>query len=367
MKIPNTPQLRKIKQKLNHKLTTLIKESATDAQNQSNPKQLNPKKLNNILTDLDLLETKLNKKIVKALINHQLPINRENINNIKQLLSNFNNTSKALEAILFIKQTNLNLNHSTIKLLTDFLSAKPHIANNLTQLINNQPEKLAAKLTKFILQPTQENHRFKGDQLKKLIANLGLDLEKNLATNKNNSTTLKSLLLDLTTNNQQQTEIVNTLIDNLTTQKLMMHHNEKNDILYLYLQLPVQFEKEQQNLTTVHLNVYRKSSNSTTDEDSNNFSFILDLETNNLGPLKIELELINQELKIAIETQFKRTLELINHHTTTLKSKLKELGFKVSEIKLNVNQDLSQEPVVRTPSNINHTTNQDLYNIDFTI
>ncbi|MBM7623419.1 flagellar hook-length control protein FliK [Sporohalobacter salinus] len=356
--------------KIEKSLTESLNQSVSD-NNSTYPQELSSKKIDNILTELGLLHTDSNEKIIRSLLKYQLPLNKELIINIKQLLNNHpENFTKALKAIIFLKKANLKINHSSIKLLINFLTQEPNIATELKSLIKHSPNKIANKLTRFILQPDQKNRPFTAKEVKKKIMNLGLNFEKNLLikeTKKSNN--FKAFLFDLKNNNSQiSNKIIDNVIYNLTNQKLIMHQNEKSGTIFLYLQLPLQFNNYE--FVTAHLNIFqqKKKSNSKK-ENTSSFCLVLNLETEKLGIMNIKLNFYNKKLNISINTNSEKTLKLIESKIKNLKTKITNLGCDIQNITLatinteDIQKNIESEILKTNPLNFDNK----LHNIDFTI
>lgn len=356
--------------KIEELLTESLSKSTFDKKF-NHPQQITAKKINSILTNLELLHTNTNEKIIKSLLKYQLPLDKELIINIKQLLDNYQQDfTKALRAIIFLKKANLNLNPASIKLLINFLAEEPEITTDLKELIKNSPNKIANKLTRFILQPNQKNKSFTAQQVKKQIMDLGLNFEKNLLVKETKEThNFKAFLFDLKKNNSQiLNKFIDNVIYNLTNQKLIMHQNENRGTIFLYLQLPLQLSSQE--FTTVHLNISQQQNGSDSKEKKNSsFCLALNLKTKELGLMNIKLNLYNEKLSIFINASSDKTLKLIESKIQNLKTKLTSLGYDIQDIVLttidaeDIQRNVESKILQTNPFNFNNK----LHNIDFTI
>jgi len=310
--------------------------------------------LDALLKSLGKTPDEENKEIAKALIKYALPLTKENIEDIRNQLTNLGGDKGLAETLAFLIFKGLPKTLQISSSLNFYLSKLPLLGEQLASLKESLKEFLLLtderqKGLITALLNTIDKITLKGEergslisQLRLLFKNLGWSLENKIMEGKFSElgSDLKEQLLALRNlAGGKVREALADLIKNIEGQQILNLAGKRGEIHPFYFQLPLYLGES---LSTVELKIYPdKAGVKTLDPD--NLKIVFLLKTPALGYLEILISIVNKAIGGQIGVENKRVKDFVDERLKFLKDGLESLNYQVKELSCAIKASLKRE------------------------
>jgi hypothetical protein len=335
--------------------------------------------MNRAFQSLNLADDAVNRAIVRGLIAKGVPIDRNQVQALRQLLTGLQgaldlDNAEVLETVvsrtLFLQQQGMPV---TPDALATYLSQLPPgvlggLFGDLTGLLRGlrlrqNTELNLASLADQLADALPEGGQLTAETLRKLVGDLGVDLEGRLAqwllqgqdglpedvkdSLRGSLLRLLAQLEGLDGENGQVQMLLGRVRDTLQTLDTMQAVNvptENRDALVL--QLPFMMDGQP---TTADLQLYYQKRGDG-QIDPNNLRFTLALDLSGLGPVRFELTAVNKRASLRIYAADETRAKFLEGELGDLQAGLENCGYAIADIACRVADARDDLPLDRPPT-----------------
>ncbi|MFT5366675.1 MAG: hypothetical protein ACI8V2_001624 [Candidatus Latescibacterota bacterium] len=335
--------------------------------------------MNRAFQSLNLADDAVNRAIVRGLIAKGVPIDRNQVQALRQLLTGLQgaldlDNTEVLETVvsrtLFLQQQGMPV---TPDALATYLSQLPPgvlggLFGDLTGLLRGlrlrqNTELNLASLADQLADALPEGGQLTAEALRKLVGDLGVDLEGRLAqwllqgqdglpedvkdSLRGSLLRLLAQLEGLDGENGQVQMLLGRVRDTLQTLDTMQAVNvptENRDALVL--QLPFMMDGQP---TTADLQLYYQKRGDG-QIDPNNLRFTLALDLSGLGPVRFELTAVNKRASLRIYAADETRAKFLEGELGDLQAGLENCGYAIADIACRVADARDDLPLDRPPT-----------------
>jgi len=335
--------------------------------------------MNRAFQSLGLPDDGVNRAIVRGLIAKGVPIDREQVQALRQLLTGLQGAfnledANVLETVisraLFLQQQGMPVTPDS---LAAYLSQLPpgvlgNLFGDLAGLLRRlklpqSPELQLTALADQLTDALPDGGQLTPETLRKLVGDLGVDLEGRLAQwllqgeeglpeDVRNSLrgSLLRLLAQLESLDGSDAQIQNLLgrvretLQTLDTMQAVNVPTENRDALLL--QLPLMMDGQP---TTADLQLYyQKRSDGKMDPDNLRFTLALDLSA--LGHVRFDLTAVNKRASLRIYADDEQRAKFLEGEVAELQAGLEGCGYAVADISCRVVTAVDEKPLNKPPT-----------------
>jgi hypothetical protein len=335
--------------------------------------------MNRAFQSLNLADDAVNRAIVRGLIAKGVPIDRNQVQALRQLLTGLQgaldlDNAEVLETVvsrtLFLQQQGMPV---TPDALATYMSQLPPgvlggLFGDLTGLLRGlrlrqNTELNLASLADQLADALPEGGQLTAETLRKLVGDLGVDLEGRLAqwllqgqdglpedvkdSLRGSLLRLLAQLEGLDGENGQVQMLLGRVRDTLQTLDTMQAVNvptENRDALVL--QLPFMMDGQP---TTADLQLYYQKRGDG-QIDPNNLRFTLALDLSGLGPVRFELTAVNKRASLRIYAADETRAKFLEGELGDLQAGLENCGYAIADIACRVADARDDLPLDRPPT-----------------
>ncbi len=275
-----------------------------------------------IIEDFQLPTTKINYKIVEAMLRHSIPLTSQNMTIIQSYMAqNPDNQSNSLMALIFLMERNLPINNDMIDQILSYLSSKEKIGMKYNTLSKNTLNANDEESLDFA--------QIEKDLDAYIIKNNNLSIKRTI-TQFEGANGISQNIFEQSQSvlNNHQLKIPSHLKDifeHIILQGIVNKPNQ-NNLPYYYYQLPIQWTENISTLEVFYLN--NRHFHSAEELDSNRF--VLGIDTQQLGHMIIDVQNLNQNLNIKLGVENNQIEKIIKHHKNELKQLLTEISYTIN-------------------------------------
>ncbi|NRD80092.1 hypothetical protein HPT25_22395 [Bacillus sp. BRMEA1] len=302
----------------------------------------------NLLEQLHLPDTKINTQLVKTLMDHNIPMTKEQIKTVTEWIIHQPDV-KEITALEWMVKKDLPFTKQVFQSLVAVQEPQPFSHQletlaarledpNLSNFSTIQP--LKQKIAEILANPTIDQVQTGSEvkqMLKTMIRHLGLEYENAVgewAGDKSNASktlhSLKPLLLNALNELGSNGKEIEPVINRLTGMQLISQ-DPTTAMQQMVLQLPITFGNKNTDITLQWTG--KKNKNGQMDPDYCRVLFYLDLE--HMDQTILDMQVQNRVIHVSIINDKKDIEPVVSALTPNVKQKLEALGYKLSYIKVN--------------------------------
>ncbi len=321
-------------------------------------RQFTPADLRELLITQDIADTEANQKLATIMLRYGVEVSKANFAKLSNMMG-ADPTQTTQEAAIILLMKGID-SPEAVKTLSKFLSENPQLAAQLLALKGNITDLLAAlSMAKGIInQPLLS-------QIAALLAMINDNLDSIPGRYKfsgkgntgrtelvNDLRSFKALLQGLPgkenlpdsaegqviESNMRATENkLDQMIQGIISQALLSKQTQKNEVNYLYYQIPNALTKPP---TTAELIVKRDTSEGGKKIDPKNTEIIMSLETENLGRIAVKVTIKDKNVEFLFNTQNDAVKALVSGNREDLAKGLSQKDYNATKVQVNVNPSM---------------------------
>jgi|GEM_PF-2688299 len=280
-------------------------------------------------------------EILKNLIRYNLPVTKEQISDIREILEKF--TSITPDKVVFMLLNDMDINENNIKLLNDLINGNGNIENDILHLSRLLDENVVlndgnatvetAKETVKVIKDNIEKLFIKVDGLKYQTENIKAEIAKRLSDISQVIEVLRNIAAQGIIKNKEFISKFHQLEEKLNFMKQVNNH-------FIYLPIPVSVNQKN---TFTELYIMRNKQKKK-NLDPSNATLLLSLSTQNLGVLEILVKVYKKTVECHFTADSVEHLDFVKKNITSLYTLLEAEGYKL--IKVNYKQREGQSNVL---------------------
>jgi len=281
--------------------------------------KISSQSIDQVLEQLGLPDNIENQLLVKALLEYNLPLNKENFWELSRLLKQLGGDPEEIVSLLaYLKSKEIPLDKELVQMVKQFLGEK-----NLSNLLKDYPQ-----------------WEKEGRDLAKLLKNLILDSEKlnseEIAENLKKLAESKKEILQ----GKSWEHNLNPEQENVTQFWADFKGSMETENLLKYYQIPF---LNQGKLSQATIKINPEEQGSTEDSKEGEARLVIFLETQNLGQVKIALTAQKKSLLFHFTVQEEEIKESLELKLPELTEKLEALGYQAQESYCSLEQEQAEK------------------------